>query len=539
MKRNNYQQSGFLTRFNLRRDWFLILIWLLILGGLMASVAFKFNDLYGTPTSIASIVSTLKMPAMVSLFGAFVAKPPYTTADVFASEMVVFMALFMAVMNIFFAVRNTRGEESNGMLELIRSHAVGKQSPLLAATLELFLINLFVGLVYFGGLQVSGMHGTSIEGNLLIGLGLATSGFMFGSTALLMAQISDNPRGATMLSYLFLGVTYLIRMVTDVENADLTWWSPFGWVEKMSIYHENNWLPVIFSLVLTIVLLFLTFYASRHRDVDAGLIATRGGRKRATVLLSGPFSLVLRLDRLSLIVWIISLAILGISYGSIFGTVGDLLKTNPLMGSLLGQSALNAAGRMIALKFAALLMIVFAVLATVPSVQTLLRINGDERKGWLEQLHAKAVSRAKIFSSYAAVAFIIGTLSLLAAVSGIWLANTTVMDDPLSFARLCRGFLGYLPALYVILGISVLIIGWFPRLQTIIWALPVYGLISLYFGNLMNIPDWAQKITPYGWINDVPVKSVDWPQLTLMMVLAVILFIVDFIGYRHRDLIEN
>ena len=84
MKRNNYQQSGFLTRFNLRRDWFLILIWLLILGGLMASVAFKFNDLYGTPTSIASIVSTLKMPAMVSLFGAFVAKPPYTTADVFA-----------------------------------------------------------------------------------------------------------------------------------------------------------------------------------------------------------------------------------------------------------------------------------------------------------------------------------------------------------------------------------------------------------------------------------------------------------------------
>lgn len=127
MKHDAYQQSGFLTRFNLHRDWLVILIWALILGGLMAAVAFKFNDLYGSRSSIAAIVTTLKMPAMVSMFGTFVARAPYTTADIFASEMMVFMALFMAVMNIYFAVRNTRGEESNGMLELIRSHAVGKQ----------------------------------------------------------------------------------------------------------------------------------------------------------------------------------------------------------------------------------------------------------------------------------------------------------------------------------------------------------------------------------------------------------------------------
>ena len=126
MTKNETQQTGFLTRFNLRRDWFLIWIWVLILGMLMTAVAFKFNDLYGTPQSIATIVSTLKTPAMVSLFGAFVASP-YTTADIFASEMLVFMA-FYGRQNIFFAVRNTRGEESNGMLELIRSHAVGKQS---------------------------------------------------------------------------------------------------------------------------------------------------------------------------------------------------------------------------------------------------------------------------------------------------------------------------------------------------------------------------------------------------------------------------
>lgn len=539
MKHSSYQQSGFLTRFNLRRDWFVILVWLVILGGLMASVAFKFNDLYGSKDSISSIVTALKMPAMVSLFGTFVAKAPYTTADIFASEMMVFMALFMAVMNIYFAVRNTRGEESNGMLELLRAHAIGKQSPLLAATIELFLINLLMGLFYFGGLQISGMHGMTVTGNLLIGAGLVTVGFMFGSAALLMAQISDNPRGATMLSYLFLGVTYLVRMITDVQNADLTWWSPFGWVKKLSIYHENNWSPILLIAALTVVLLLLTFYASRHRDVDAGLLATRGGRKRASVFLTGPFSLVMRLDRLSLIVWVLAVIVLGISYGSIFGTVGDIMKTNPLMGKLMGATAVDAANRAIVLKFATLLMIVFAVLVTVPSMRTLLRINGDERKGWLEQIHAKAISRGHIFSSYVAVALIIGTLSMFAAVFGLWLANKSVMDNPLSFARLFRGFIGYLPALYVTLGISIVIIGWLPRFQTVIWALPVYGLISLYFGNLLNLPNWAENLTPYGWINQVPVKAVDWSQVWILLGVAVILFVIGFVGYKRRDLKEN
>lgn len=539
MTKNETQQTGFLTRFNLRRDWFLIWIWVLILGMLMTAVAFKFNDLYGTPQSIATIVSTLKTPAMVSLFGAFVAKAPYTTADIFASEMLVFMALFMVVMNIFFAVRNTRGEESNGMLELIRSHAVGKQSPLLAATLELFLINLLVGLIYFGGLQVSGMRGMNTMGNLLTGVGLAAVGFMFGSVALLMSQVSDNPRGATMLSYLVLGIAYIGRMITDVENPDLTWWSPFGWIEKLSIYDKNNWLPVILMVVSTLILLSATFYASRHRDVGSGLIATHGGRKRASIFLAGPFSLVMRLDRLNLIVWTIGTVVLGISYGSIFGTVGDVLKSNPLMGNLLGKDALDAAGQTIVLKFAALLMLVFAVLATVPSVQTLLRINGDERKGWLEQLHAKRVSRARIFGSYVAVSAIIGTLALFAATLGMWLASVTVMTNPISFARMFRGFIGYLPALYVVLGISTLIIGWAPRLQTIIWAIPVYGLISLYFGKLVNIPDWAQKITPYGWVNRVPISTVDWPRFYLYIALAIGLLFIGFLGYKRRDLIEN
>ena len=61
------------------------------------------------------------------------------------------------------------------------------------------------------------------------------------------------------------------------------------------------------------------------------------------------------------------------------------------MGNLLGKDALDAAGQTIVLKFAALLMLV------LPSwllfeCSNVARINGDERKGWLEQLHAKRVS---------------------------------------------------------------------------------------------------------------------------------------------------
>jgi Putative exporter of polyketide antibiotics len=226
----------------------------------MAAAAGKFDTLYGDAKSMASISTTLKSPAMVSMFGPFTAAKPYTSAIIYAAEMMVFMGLFTAMMNIYFAVKNSRNEEDNGVAELVSAHAVGRGSQLLAATIEIILINLIIGCVEALGLQASGMTGISANGSWLFGLSLAAFGIMFAAISLLCAQIVSSARSATMLSYGVLGILYVARMATDVKNPDLTWWTIFGWIEKLDVYHDNHWAPLLLMLGFAIIVGAFAFF---------------------------------------------------------------------------------------------------------------------------------------------------------------------------------------------------------------------------------------------------------------------------------------
>lgn len=120
----------------------------------MASVAYKFEGIYGTSSSIAAIENTLKSPAMVALFGKFDI-PARQSADVFGTEMIIFMALMMVIMNIYFAIRGSRSEEDSGLTELLVSHSIGRMSNIMAISLELLLVNAIVGILFGLGIQFS------------------------------------------------------------------------------------------------------------------------------------------------------------------------------------------------------------------------------------------------------------------------------------------------------------------------------------------------------------------------------------------------
>ncbi|KRL98807.1 ABC transporter permease [Liquorilactobacillus satsumensis] len=538
MENSRFKQTGYLLLFYLRRDWLLIVGWLIAIVGLMGGAAAKFDNLYGTHKAITAIATTLKTPAMVALFGPFTAKEPYTAAIIYASEMVVFMGLFFAIMNIYFAVKNTRAEEDNGTLELIRAHAVGQLSPLTATVLELILINLIVGILAAGSLEFAQMTGANSLGSWLFGLALAVFGMLFGTLALLMAQLASNARGATSLSYLVLGLFFIARMLTDVKNPDYTWFTVFGLIEKLAVYSSNDWLPVDYMLFLTIVFGAVALIMNTHRDVTSGLLPSRPGRKTASFFLANPFSLVLRLERTSLVIWLCSSFVLGISYGSIFGNIGNLIKTNPAIAKLMGTAAVEAGNRNLILNFAATLSVIFAVIATIPAQITLLKINNDEQRGWLEQVHARSVSRFKLFFSYVIVALFYQAACLFLALLGMGLAGVNT-NDVVSLGRFFRAFAGYLPILLVISGITTLCVALLPRWQKIVWILPIYGLFSMYFGNLLNLPQWAKRVTPYGWVNRVPLEAIHWGNVLLFLCLALGLWLLSYLLYASRDLVEN
>ncbi|WP_334329299.1 ABC transporter permease [Companilactobacillus sp. HBUAS59699] len=536
MENRNFHQTWFLTRFSLKRDWLKLALWSVTMIVLFAAVAAKFTSIYDTQASIDEIVKTLKSPSMVSLFGKLSGSAPYTTADVFAGEMTVFMAIMAAIMNFSIIIKNTRGEEDSGLLEIIQSHSVGKLSNLASALIELFIINLLIGLFYGIGLQVANLPGTDTNGNFLLGLGLGAAGFMFAAIAAFLAQLVDNSRSATILSYVVFGIMYIARMSTDVSNPKATWFIPFGWVEKFSTYQDNNWLPVFLMLGLALILCIAALWINDHRDIGSGIIATKPGRAKASMFLRGPLSLFWRLHRTTIIVWVVGLLILGFTYGSIFNTIGDILKTNPAMEKIFGAAAVNKANVLIIKNFVAILMIVFGVLALFPGIQIINYLKTGESKGYLELIHSKPVSRNYLFTSVLVLGILTSLAALFAGMWGLQLGGASVMKHPVAMSVFLRGFYAYISPLLVILAISACIVGWIPKLSIFGYLYAGLALFVGYFGKLIDLPKWVEKLTPFGFITKVPVHQMDLGTMWWQLGIAIALIIIGYAGYYIRDL---
>lgn len=536
---SRYGRTGQLVRLNLRRDRFRILMWILILAALMASVAWKFEGIYGTPTEINAIKGTLASPGIVAMFGAFSFSGKVTTAEIFANEMLLFMGLIQVVMNLALSVHATRAEEDLGITELVRAHAVGTLAPLSAAAIELILVNGLLGLLYGAGLTAANMPGATTQGNWLIGIGLAATGLLFGMLGLLTAQVADHSSSATGLAYTLFGLSYLARMVTDVQHPKLTWWSPLGWVEKLAPYNNPTWRPVWLSLGLAFILLAIAFWANSHRDLGAGAITTRPGRKQASVFLRGPISLIWRRQRNVLIGWLVGIIIFGVAYGTVFNTIGDILKTNPTMQQVFGATMVHEANHSILVSFTALLAVVMAAVSVIPGMQLILKLHADETRGWLEALYARPLSRTRLLFSYVGTAFVTSTLAYMGGLAGIVVmgdASLTHIKDGISASEFWQAVAAQLPEIWVFLALSVLLVGCWPRLKSLSWAYLALGFVSVYMGSLLKLPGWVKNLTPAGWMPRVPIHDVNWTTFSWMIGLALVLVLIGWFGYQRRDL---
>lgn len=535
----HFSRTGRLTGLALRRDRFKILIWILLLAGLMVGVAYKFTDIFGTQHEIAAIKDTLKSPAMVALLGAFKFTNNPSTAQIFSTEMVVFMAIAQIIMNIMLGIHATRGEEDQDITELVRSRAVGQLAPLSAAALELVIVNAIIAVIYGAGLGLSGMHGITTAGNWAVGIGLATVSLVFGLLGLVAAQLADHSASATGLTYGLFGLAYIVRMITDVQNPDYTWWSPLGWVEKISPYYHLNWLPIALSLITAIILFVLAASINLRRDLNAGALATRPGRRTASGFLRGPASLLWRREHNVIIGWIIGIAVLGMTYGSIYNTVGDMLKTNPTMQQVFGANVLHEANHAMLVNFTSTLVVLMAAVAAIPGIQLVYKLYSDETNGWLESLYARPLSRTRLFFSYVITGLLSSLVTFIGAISSLIFVGNATLDHPkdgLTMFEFWQSIWGQLPAILVFIGIAATIIGWWPRIRSLNWLYLGLGFITIYMGGMLKLPKWAQHLSPLGWMNKVPTHDVEWANFCWMLALSLALILLGWWGYRQRDL---
>ena len=202
---------------------------------------------------------TLQNPAMISMVGPTPVETgaDYTLGAMYAHEMLLFCGLFAMIMSILHVIGHTRKEEDLGLTELLRSFQIGRQANSLAAIAEIVFINGILALFIAVVMISFGADTISIFGSVLYGASIGMAGIIGAGIALIMAQIMPTSSAATGSSLGIVGLLYIVRAGTDVSNVDLSMMNPLGWTYLTFPFTDNNWFPLIFALIFSIIVVFI------------------------------------------------------------------------------------------------------------------------------------------------------------------------------------------------------------------------------------------------------------------------------------------
>jgi ABC-2 type transport system permease protein len=528
---SNVKNMPKLAKLILRRDRIRIPLWVIGITFFTLIVPLAYDDLYGSDQDRQGMAETMANPAMTAMVGQGNLEN-YTVGAMTSHQMLLLTAVVVGLMNIILLNRHTRADEEEGRIELIRSMPVGRLANINATLLMLVATNILLALINGFGLYALGIESMDLEGSLLYGAALGGTGIVFAGIAAVFAQASESSRGVVGYSIAVLLAAYLIRAIGDVSNETLSMLSPLGWVTKTEAYWNDNWWPILLMIGGAAILFIFANYLNSIRDLEAGFFPARPGRRNASAFLQNPLGHALILQRTGIIAWAIGLLVMGLSYGAVMGDMEAFFSDNDMLAELLVQEE----GYSLTEQFIPMLMMVMGILATVPPVMAMLKLYGEEKKNRVEQIMAASVSRSKLMGSYCFIAIVNGYFMVSLSAIGLWSAASVVMDEPFAFGTIYGAALVYYPAVLVMIGVAILFIGFLPKLSSLVWAYLLYSFIVIYLGGLLDLPEWVGKLSPFGYIPQLPVEEMEWMPMIILSIIALVLIIAGFIGYNRRDI---
>jgi ABC-2 type transport system permease protein len=521
-----------LCKFIFRRDRLTIILWIIGLLLLVLGFGATLPSMYGTEADRAVMAETMSNPAMVAMMGPMPGSATHVTLGaIYTTFMLVWTAMGVGVMNIFHVVRHTRADEEAGRIEVVRSLPTGRLANISATLLAAFILNLLIALFSGFGLAVLGNETMGLTGSLYFGASIGIIGMVFAGFTAVFCQLAATPRTAQGVSFALLILLYFLRASGDMEGNDaLSVISPLGLITRAEPFVGNNIWPILIIGIVAIVMLVLAFGLNSARDMGEGIIPARPGRKNAAPYLKSAEGLAWRLLRMSVLIWIVCIPALGMAYGSIMGDMEEFIASNEIFAKIAQGDPL---------RLISFILIIMGVIATIPVLQFILKARSQESHGFAENLLTSAVSRTSQLKGYFIIALISCILMPFLNTVGFYAGSYPVMEDPIPFGDLLKACMVYAPALFFMLGVAVILIGHLPKFASLSWAYLAYTFLILYLGSLMGLPEWLGKLSPFGYIPQLPVDSMDSGAVVSLVgltVIAALMCIDGFIAYNKRDM---
>lgn len=514
----------------LRRDRWMLMWWVAAGTLLYYSQAPSVDGLYATQAEFDKAAATMENnAAFIAMAGP--TRALNTVGGQVAWQSMAIGAVVAGLMSMFIIGRHTRAEEESGRDELVRSAAVGRHAPIVAAFVVALIANLLMG----GLITLSLLaYGLDAAGCVSIGLALTLTGLVFTGAALVAAQLTDGTRAMYGLTGAVLAVSFALRAIGDVSDNGLSWLSPIGWGQAMHPFSGERWWPAALPIVAIAVLLWAAFALFAHRDVGSGLWPARPGPERARPALLGSVGLAWRLQRGSIIGWTIGLLLLGISYGSIGNDVEDIMGDSEF-----SQEIFRQAGGDITASFYATAIVMIALIASGFAISSALRPLGEEDAGRVESLLATGLSRRAWLLGHVAMTVGGAAAVMLAGGLGLGLGYAMVTGD----GGVVDNYLGatsqYLVPVLLLAGLARLLHGIVPRLAFLAWVGLAYCVVVMFFGELLRFPAAVIDVSPFSHLALAPAEDLRWAPIVVVGLVTVALSLAGQAAFRHRDAITT
>ncbi len=437
---------------------------------------------------------------------------------------------FTALMAILTVVATSRADEDSGQAELLASGVMGRQARLAVAVGLAGLASIAVGVVCF--LVTIAVGGAGIP-SLLLSATFTASGLMFTGVAAIAVQLGSEAHSANSIAVAVLGICFVARGFIDTIDAPAwaSWATPFGWLEHVRPATDNNPWPLLLAVALALVLISIGFALDARRDYGAGIIASRPGPARGGAV-AGVWGLAIRLNRGSLITWLIAFAGLGIVFGYLATSITKLLSANTSLSGVLAAGGAHSSNPTFA--FLVTLLQMIGLIAAIAGVQIVTRIIVEENNFRVDPLLAGALRRRTYLASNLAIAYLTPAICLLIAATVIGLVAAST-GTGIAFRDVLAQAAATIPAVWTLIAVGAAAVGARPAVRLAGW-LAIIGAFGLtILGPTFKLPGWALSISPLHHVPNIT-ASPHWTGLAIVSVVFGLLTAVAFAGFRHRDI---
>ncbi len=520
--------TGRLLRLAARRDRVMILATVVVVWVMTYTSAVATQDLYAAGVDrVMANEAANSSTAAVAMYGHI--HDTSSVGGIGSNKAGMLNYVILAFLAIAIVRRHTRAEEESGRFELLGAAPVGRLAPLAAALGLAAATSLVAGLGSIGSAIAGGWPTT---GSVAFGLAQAGVGLAFCAVAAICMQLSASTRTGSSWAYGALGLAFVLRMLGDVywdqPAAFLSWLSPLGWAQQMRPYDGDRFWPLLVPLLFTAAAVAVAVVLESRRDLGAGLIPDRPGPAHGTT--GSPLALAWRLERGLVIGWLIAYLIMGVLFGTIVSTLGGLLS-GPAEEMLRRMGGVGTFNDLYITMIG--LMSAFGVAAF--GVAVVMRLRTEESAGRVEEVLATPVRRLTYVGSFLSIA-LLGGVALVVTMGAAMAGTHALAGESSGFWREFSPNLAQLPAIWVMVALTIVAIGWLPRFDWLGWGLLSAVILIGELGGLMGLPDWVMKLSPFAHVPKLPVEAMNWTPVLTLAALAVALMAVGLLGYRRRDI---